>query len=114
MNIGLEMENLSSTMEEVEMVRRYIGHYKYAKEHTKYKNFEREYSAEIKLYTRAANALSIEYKTLPKSKETLENLFTARKKNSFMKAYSLIKEQFSKLVLYQTNYDSCIDKEVER
>lgn len=80
MNIGLEMENLSSTMEEVEMVRRYRGHYKYAKEHTKYKNFEREYSAEIKLYTRAANALSSEYKALPNSKEALKTYLLQEKR----------------------------------
>ncbi|MGF3076891.1 relaxase/mobilization nuclease domain-containing protein [Facklamia sp. P12955] len=113
--IEQEMENLSTTMEEVEMVRKYRGHYKYAKDNPDDKSFEREYSAELKLYTTAATSLSSKYKTLPKSKEILEKLDDLQeKKNTLMKEYSLNKDKFSELVLYQKNYDSYMNKEVER
>ncbi|MGF3113627.1 relaxase/mobilization nuclease domain-containing protein [Facklamia sp. P9177] len=113
--IEQEMENLSTTMEEIEMVRKYRGHYKYAKENSDDKYFEREYSAELKLYTTSATSLSKKYKTMPKSKEILKKLDVLQeKKNTLMKEYSLNKEQFSELVLYQNNYDSYMNKEVER
>lgn len=113
--IEQEMEILFTTMEEVEIVRKYRGHYKYAKENPDDKKFEREYSAELKLYTTAATSLSKKYKTLPKSKEILEKLdLLQEKKNTLMKEYSHNKEQFSELVLYQKNYESYMNKEVER
>ncbi|MCV3728318.1 relaxase/mobilization nuclease domain-containing protein [Ureaplasma miroungigenitalium] len=113
--IEQEMENLSATMEEVEMVRKYRGHYKYAKENPDDKSFEKEYSAELKIYITAATSLSKKYKTIPKSKEILKKLdLLQEEKNTLMKEYSHNKEQFSELVLYQKNYESYMDKEVER
>lgn len=51
---------------------------------------------------------------IPKSKEIFKKLYLLQKKNTLMKEYSLNKEKFSELVLYQKNYNSYMDKEVER
>ncbi|MDO5714880.1 MAG: hypothetical protein Q4Q07_10645, partial [Tissierellia bacterium] len=110
-----EMELLSETMEQVETIRKYRGHYKYVKENPDDKGFEREYSVELKLYTTAVNGLSKGYKTVPKSKEILAQLDSLQeKKNTLMQEYSLNKELFSELVFYQKNYENYLNKEVER
>ena len=102
-------------MQEVATDRKYRGHYKYAKENSDDKSFEREYSAELKLYTTSETSLFNKYRTFTNSKQIPKKLdLRQEKNNTLMKEYSINKDKFSELVLYQKNYDSSMNKEVER
>jgi len=113
--IEREMDDLSHTMEQVETIRKYRGHYKYHKNNPEDTRFAEEYGAELKLYTVASKAIMESHDTVPKSKDILAELDRlAEKKNTLMQEYSQINEQFFELTQYKKNYEKYMDKEVER
>lgn len=114
-DIESNMEKLSETMEQVETIREYREHYKYHKANPNDESFAREYSAELKLYTVASKAIIKTYDSVPKSKDILKKLdLLQEKKNTLMQEYSNSNDLFSELVQYKKNYESYMDKEVER
>lgn len=113
--IEAEMKRLSTTMDNVETIRKYREHYKYYKENPDDFNFSKEYSAELKLYTVSSKSIMNSFKTVPKSKDILDELDTlTEKKNTLMKEYSKSNDLFFELTQYKKNYENYIDKEVER
>lgn len=113
--IESEIEQLSTTMENVETIRKYREHYKYYKENPDDISFSKEYSAELKLYTVASKAIMNSFKAVPKSKDILTDLDKlAEKKNTLMKEYSKSNDLFFELTQHKKNYELYIEKEVER
>ncbi|MGF3225952.1 relaxase/mobilization nuclease domain-containing protein [Facklamia sp. P12932] len=113
--IESKMDKLSETMEQVETIRNHREHYKYHKAHPDDENFLREYSAELKLYTVASKAIMETYDAVPKSKDILSQLDELQeKKNTFMQEYSKSNDLFAELIQHKKNYESYMDKEVER
>ena len=96
--IDSEMERLSTTMENVETIRKYREHYKYYKENPDDISFSKEYSAELKLYTVASKTIMTSFKTVPRSKDILTELDKlAEKKNTLMEEYSKSNDLFLSL-----------------
>jgi hypothetical protein len=113
--IESEIEKLSTTMENVETIRKYREHYKYYKENPNDINFSKEYSAELKLYTVASKSIMNSFKAVPKSKDILTELDElVEKKNTLMKEYSKSNDLFFELTNYKKNYELYMEKEVER
>ncbi|GEQ61661.1 relaxase/mobilization nuclease domain-containing protein [Vagococcus lutrae] len=114
-DIESTIEKLSETMEQVEIIRKHREHYKYHKANPNDENFSREYSAELKLYIVASKAIMKTYDTVPKSKDILNQLDKLQeKKNTLMKEYFKFNNLFTELIQYKKNYESYMDKEVER
>lgn len=113
--IESKMDKLSETMEQVETIRKYREHYKYHKANPDDEKFSKEYSAELKLYTVASKSIMETYDTVPKSKDILAELDQLQeKKNTLIQEYSKSNDLFSELVQYKKNYESYLNKEVER
>lgn len=114
-DIESTIEKLSETMEQVEIIRKHREHYKYHKANPNDENFSREYCSELKLYIVASKAITKTYDTVPKSKDILNQLDKLlEKKNTLMKEYSKFNNLFTELIQYKKNYESYMDKEVER
>lgn len=114
-DIESTIEKLSETMEQVEIIRKHREHYKYHKANPNDENFSREYRSELKLYIVASKAIMKTYDTVPKSKDILNQLDKLQeKKNTLIKEYSKFNNLFTELIQYKKNYESYMDKEVER
>ncbi len=113
--IDKEMEQLSDTMEQIHIVSKYREHYKHHKNNPDDTHFSNEYSAELTLYKTAANEILKTYEKLPKSKDILAKLDELQeKKNTLMDEYSSIKTDMDELYQIAKNYETYMNKEIER
>lgn len=72
--IDKEMEQLSTTMEQVHTVKKYRAYYKEYKANPSDRAFFEEYKAQITLYENALSELKKSYSKLPNSNEILNRL----------------------------------------
>ena len=113
--IDKEMEQLSTTMEQVHIVKKYRAYYKEYKANTSDRAFFEEYKAQITLYENALSELKKSYSKLPNSNEILNRLDKLQeKKNTLMKEYSSSKSTMDELYQIRKNYGIYIGKEMER
>jgi len=113
--IDKEMEQLSATMEQVHIVKKYRAYYKEYKTNPSDKAFSEEYKAQITLYENALSELKKSYSKLPNSKDILDKLDKLNeKKNTLMQEYSSSKSAMDELYKIRKNYDIYMGKEIER
>lgn len=113
--IDKEMQELSATMEQVHIVKKYRQYYKEYKANPSDKAFFEEYKAQITLYENAISELKKSYSKLPNSKDILAKLDKLQeKKNTLMQEYSSIKSTMDELYQIRKNYGIYMDKEMER
>ena len=112
--IDKEMEQLSTTMEQVHAVKKYRGYYKEYRSNPSDKAFFEEYKAQITLYENALSELKKSYSKLPNSKDILDRLVElSEKKNTLMQEYSSSKSTMDELYKIRKNYDIYMGKEME-
>ena len=113
--IDKEMQELSATMEQVHIVKKYRQYYKEYKANPSDKAFFEEYKAQITLYENALSELKKSYSKLPNSKDILAKLDKLQeKKNTLMQEYSSTKSTMDELYQIRKNYGIYMDKEMER
>ena len=113
--IDKEMQELSTTMEQVHTVKKYRACYKEYKANPSDKAFFEEYKAQITLYENALSELKKSYSKLPNSKDILAVLDKLQeKKNALMQEYSSSKSIMNKLYKIRKNYGIYMGKEIER
>ena len=113
--IDKEMELLSTTMEQVHIVKKYRAYYKEYKANPSDRAFFEEYKAQITLYENALSELKKSYSKLPNSKEILARLDKLQeKKNTLMQEYSSSKTTMDELYRIRKNYGIYMGKEMER
>ena len=113
--IDKEMEQLSTTMEQVHTVKKYRAYYKEYKANPSDRAFFEEYKAQITLYENALSELKKSYSKLPNSKEILSELDKLQeKKNTLMHEYSSSKSTMDELYQIRKNYGIYMGKEMER
>ncbi|MDN5022813.1 MULTISPECIES: relaxase/mobilization nuclease domain-containing protein [unclassified Streptococcus] len=113
--IDKEMQKLSTTMEQVQTVKKYRACYKEYTANPSDKAFFEEYKAQITLYENALSELKKSYSKLPNSKDILAELDKLQeKKNSLMQEYSSSKSTMDELYKIRKNYGIYMDKEMER
>ena len=113
--IDKKMEQLSTTMEQVHIVKKYRAYYKEYKANTSDRAFFEEYKAQITLYENALSELKKSYFKLPNSKDILSKLDKlSDKKNTLMQEYSSSKSTIDELYKIRKNYDIYMGKEMER
>ena len=113
--IDKEMEQLSTTMEQVHIVKKYRAYYKEYKANTSDRAFSEEYKAQITLYENALSELKKSYSKLPNSRDILSELDKLQeKKNTLMQEYSSSKSTMDELYQIRKNYGIYMGKEMER
>ena len=113
--IDKKMEQLSTTMEQVHIVKKYRAYYKEYKANTSDRAFFEEYKAQITLYENALSELKKSYSKLPNSKNILDRLDNLQeKKNTLMQEYSSSKSTMDELYQIRKNYGIYMGKEMER
>lgn len=113
--IDSKMIHLSETIENANIISKYLEVYKYHKENTEDELFSNEYASEIALYKAAATEMLKHYKKLPNIKETLAKLdILQEKKNTLMEEYSESKDIMDDLFLIRKNFEQYMGKEMER
>ena len=113
--IDKEMEQLSTTMEQVHIVKKYRAYYKEYKANPSYRAFFEEYKAQITLYENALSELKKSYSKLPNSRDILSELDKLQeKKNILMQEYSSSKSTMDELYQIRKNYGIYMGKEIER
>ena len=113
--IDKEMEQLSTTMEQVHIVKKYRAYYKEYKANTSDRAFFEEYKAQITLYENALSELKKSYSKLPNSRDILSELDKLQeKKNTLMQEYSSSKLTMDELYQIRKNYGIYMGKEMER
>ena len=113
--IDKEMQELSTTMEQVHTVKKYRACYKEYKANPSDEAFFEEYKAQITLYENALSELKKSYSKLPNSKDILAVFDKLQeKKNTFMQEYSSSKSIMNKLYKIRKNYGIYMGKEMER
>lgn len=109
------MIKLSNTIEHINTVNKYREIAKYRKDNPKDTDFAKEYNDEIKLYNSAIKELKKDYEKLPNSKNILEELDSLdEKKNTLMQEYSSVKSNIDELYKIRKNYDTYMEKAIER
>ena len=109
------MEQLSTTMEQIHIVKKYRAYYKEYKANPSDRAFFEEYKAQITLYENALSELKKSYSKLPNSKDILDRLDNLQeKKNTLMKEYSSSKSTMDELYKIRKNYRIYMGKEMER
>lgn len=109
------MEQLSTTMEDANTVKKYREHYKYHKENPNDKEFEKEYSRELTLYKKAATEILKTYSKLPDTKEILKQLDGLQEmKSALMQEYQDTKTDMESLYQLRKNHEQYMAKERER
>ena len=100
--IDKEMQELSATMEQVYIVKKYREYYKEYKANPSDKAFFEEHKAEIARYETALAKLKKSYSKLPDSKDILDKLDKLQeKKNTLMQEYSSTKSTMDELYQIQ-------------
>ena len=95
--------------------KKYRAYYKEYKTNSNDKAFYEEYKNILILYQKAENELKKYYKKIPNSKDILNQLNKLQeKKNTLMKEYSLSKINMNELYQIRKNYETYMDKEIER
>ena len=113
--IDKKMEQLSTTMEQVHIVKKYRAYYKEYKANTSDRAFFEEYKAQITLYENALSELKKSYSKLPNSRDILSELDKLQeKKNTLMQEYSSSKLTMDELYQIRKNYGIYMGKEMER
>ena len=113
--IDKEMEQLSTTMEQVHIVKKYRAYYKEYKANPSDRAFFEEYKAQITLYENALSELKKSYSKLPNSRDILSELDKLQeKKNTLMQEYSSSKNTMDELYKIRKNYGIYMGKEMER
>ena len=113
--IDKEMEQLSTTMEQVHIVKKYRAYYKEYKANPSDRAFFEEYKAQITLYENALSELKKSYSKLPNSRDILSELDKLQeKKNTLMQEYSSSKLTMDELYQIRKNYGIYMGKEMER
>ena len=113
--IDKEIQMLSTTMEKVHTVKKYMTCYKEYKANPSDKAFFEEYKAQITLYENALSELKKSYSKLPNSKDILAELDKLQeKKNILMQEYSSSKSAMDELYKIRKNYGIYMGKEMER
>ena len=113
--IDKEMEQLSTTMEQVHIVKKYRGYYKEYRSNPSDKAFFEEYKTHITLYENALSELKKSYSKLPNSRDILSELDKLQeKKNTLMQEYSSSKSTMDELYQIRKNYGIYMGKEMER
>ena len=113
--IDKEIQMLSTTMEKVHTVKKYMTCYKEYKANPSDKAFFEEYKAQITLYENALSELKKSYSKLPNSKDILAELDKLQeKKNILMQEYSSSKSAMDELYKIRKNYGIYMGKEIER
>jgi len=108
-------DELSTTMEQVNTVKKYRAYYKEYKANSSDKSFFKEYKAQITLYENALSELKKSYSKLPDSKDILSKLDKLQeKKNTLMQEYSSAKYTMDELYQIRKNYGIYMGKEMER
>ena len=106
---------LSTTMEQVNTVKKYRAYYKEYKANPSDKSFFKEYKAQITLYENVLSELKKSYSKLPNSKDILAELDKLQeKKNTLIQEYSSTKSTMDELYQIRKNYGIYMDKEMER
>lgn len=114
-SIDKEMQQLSATMEQVHIVKKYREYYKKYNANPSDKAFFEEYKSQIKLYETALSELKKSYSKLPNSKAILAELDKLQeKKNTLMQEYSSSKSTMDELYKIRKNYGIYMGKEMER
>lgn len=113
--IDKEIQELSTTMEQVHTVKKYRQYYKEYKANPSDKAFFEEYKAQITLYENALSELKKSYSKLPNSKDILSKLDKLQeKKNTLMQEYSSTKSDMKDLFQIRKNYEKYMGKVIER
>ena len=113
--IDKKMEQLSTTMEQVHIVKKYRAYYKEYKANTSDRAFFEEYKAQITLYENALSELKKSYSKLPNSRDILSELDKLQEKtNTLMQEYSSSKLTMDELYQIRKNYGIYMGKEMER
>lgn len=113
--VEVAMEQLSTTMEDANTVKKYREHYKYHKENPNDKGFEKEYSRELTLYKKAATEILKTYSKLPDTKEILKQLDGLQEmKSALMQEYQDTKTDMESLYQLRKNHEQYMAKERER
>ena len=113
--VEVAMEQLSTTMEDANTVKKYREHYKYHKENPNDKEFEKEYSRELTLYKKAATEILKTYSKLPDTKEILKQLDGLQEmKSALMQEYQDTKTDMESLYQLRKNHEQYMAKERER
>jgi len=113
--IDKEMQELSATMEQVHIVKKYREYYKEYKANPSDKVFSNEYKSQITIYETALSELKKSYSKLPNSKDILYRLDKLQeKKNTLMVEYSSSKSAMDELYKIRKNYGIYMGKEMER
>lgn len=113
--IDKEMQEFSTTMEQIHTVKKYRQYYKEYKINPSDKAFFEEYKAQITLYENSLSELKKSYSKLPNSNEILNRLDKLQeKKNTLMKEYSSSKSTMDELYKIRKNYGIYMGKEMER
>ena len=113
--IDKKMEQLSTTMEQVHIVKKYRAYYKEYKANTSDRAFFEEYKAQITLYENALSELKKSYSKLPNSRDILSELDKLQeKKNTLLQEYSSSKLTMDELYQIRKNYGIYMGKEMER
>ncbi len=113
--IDTQMSVLSQTMEQVNIINKYREIYKYHKKNPYDKQFESEYLSQLTLYKTSATELLKTYKKCPKSGDILGQLDELNeKRNILMDEYSIAKSDMNELFQIRKNYETYMDKGMER
>ena len=113
--INIEIQKLSTTMDQVYAVKKYLAYYKEYKANPSDKVFFEEHKAKITRYETDLTKLKKSYLKLPDSKDILSKLDKLKeKKNTLMQEYSFTKSTMDELYQMRKNYGIYMGKEIER
>ncbi len=113
--IEQKITNLSSTMEQIHIIKKYKIIYQEYKTNSSDKSFYDEYKSQITLYKNALSNLKKHYSKMPDSKDILRELdLLHEKKNTLMQEYSSVKDSMNELYQIRRNYEKYMGRERER
>ncbi|EHL19960.1 hypothetical protein HMPREF9628_01133 [Peptoanaerobacter stomatis] len=113
--IEQKITNLSSTIEQIHIIKKYKLIYQEYKTNSSDKSFYDEYKSQITLYKNALSNLKKHYSKMPDSKDILKELdLLHEKKNTLMQEYSSVKDSMNELYHIRKNYEKYMGKERER
>ena len=113
--IEQKITNLSSTMEQIYIIKKYKLIYQEYKTNSSDKSFYDEYKSQITIYKNALSNLKKSYSKMPDSKDILKELdLLHEKKNTLMQEYSSVKDSMNELYQIRKNYEKYMGKDWER
>ncbi|EJP18829.1 relaxase/mobilization nuclease domain protein [Peptostreptococcaceae bacterium AS15] len=113
--IEQKITNLSSTMEQIYIIKKYKLIYQEYKTNSSDKSFYDEYKSQITLYKNALSNLKKHYSKMPDSKDILKELdLLHEKKNTLMQEYSSVKNNMKEIYKIRKNYEKYMGNDMER